>query len=60
MSALGARRVPGIRHRGIDSGGGEAHSAEPFGGIPVAFVKEEAYKRLDDLLRRAVELGRYL
>jgi hypothetical protein len=32
----------------------------PPGGIPVAFVKEEAYKRLDDLLRRAVELGRYL
>jgi hypothetical protein len=35
-------------------------STEPPGGIPVAFVKEEAYKRLDDLLRRAVELGRYL
>jgi hypothetical protein len=35
-------------------------STEPPGGIPVAFVKEEVYKRLDDLLRRAVELGRYL
>ena len=26
----------------------------------VAFVKEEAYKRFEDLQRRAVELGRYL
>jgi hypothetical protein len=29
-------------------------------GVNVAFVKEEAYKRFDDLQRRAVELGRYL
>jgi len=28
--------------------------------VTVAFVKEEAYKRFEDLQRRAVELGRYL
>jgi hypothetical protein len=33
---------------------------EPSGGVVVAFVKEEAYKRFEDLQRRAVELGRYL
>ena len=30
------------------------------GGAIVAFVKEEAYKRLEDLQQRAGELGRYL
>ena len=33
---------------------------ELSGGVTVAFVKEEAYKRFEDLQRRAVELGRYL
>ena len=33
---------------------------ELSGGVNVAFVKEEAYKRFEDLQRRAVELGRYL
>jgi len=28
--------------------------------VIVAFVKEEAYKRLEDLQLRAAELGRYL
>jgi hypothetical protein len=35
-------------------------AGEPFEGVIVAFVKEEAYKRFEDLQRRAVELGRYL
>jgi hypothetical protein len=30
------------------------------GVVTVAFVKDEAYKRFEDLQRRAVELGRYL
>ena len=29
-------------------------------GVHVAFVKEEAYKRFEDLQHRAAELGRYL
>jgi hypothetical protein len=34
--------------------------AERCEGAIVAFVKEEAYKRFDDLQQRAAELGRYL
>ena len=29
-------------------------------GVNVAFVKEEAYKRFENLQQRAAELGRYL
>ena len=37
-----------------------SRAGEPFGGVIVAFVKEDAYKRFDDLQQRAAELGRYL
>ena len=50
--------IPAFRH--FVRRTARSRCTELSGGVNVAFVKEEAYKRFEDLQRRAVELGRYL
>ena len=53
--------ISAFQHSSISFGGQRGRGiAELSGGVNVAFVKDEAYKRFEDLQRRAVELGRYL